>query len=263
MERTTEAIAGMAEEATQDGAAAILAVGTAGLRIAPNSADFIATVRARCGLTVEVISGDEEADLPISGRRAGLGGPPGPGGLRHRRRQLAVHVRSRTTRSTRGSASTWALCATQSGTASVTRSPRTCWPRLSAPSLPTSIVSRSRPTPEVARRHGRGCHESRRRQARPRQYDADIVQGTVLDRAEIDRQIELYRRRTPRTGGRSSAAAPAGRHHTRGSVHRPDGAREARAGLAHRERSRTTARALVERFGRRAIPSVGSPPVSS
>ncbi len=24
-------------------------------------------------------------------------------------------------------------------------------------------------------------------------YDADIVQGTVLDRAEIDRQIELYR----------------------------------------------------------------------
>jgi exopolyphosphatase / guanosine-5'-triphosphate,3'-diphosphate pyrophosphatase len=27
-------------------------------------------------------------------------------------------------------------------------------------------------------------------------YDGDIVQGTVLDRAEIDRQIELYRTRT-------------------------------------------------------------------
>jgi exopolyphosphatase/guanosine-5'-triphosphate,3'-diphosphate pyrophosphatase len=27
-------------------------------------------------------------------------------------------------------------------------------------------------------------------------YDPDIVQGTVLDRAEIDRQIELYRTRT-------------------------------------------------------------------
>jgi exopolyphosphatase/guanosine-5'-triphosphate,3'-diphosphate pyrophosphatase len=26
-------------------------------------------------------------------------------------------------------------------------------------------------------------------------YDADVVQGTVLDRAEIDRQIELYRTR--------------------------------------------------------------------
>ena len=28
------------------------------------------------------------------------------------------------------------------------------------------------------------------------QYDPDVVQGTVLDRAEIDRQIELYRTRT-------------------------------------------------------------------
>jgi exopolyphosphatase/guanosine-5'-triphosphate,3'-diphosphate pyrophosphatase len=27
-------------------------------------------------------------------------------------------------------------------------------------------------------------------------YDADVVQGTVLDRAEIDRQIELYRSRS-------------------------------------------------------------------
>jgi exopolyphosphatase/guanosine-5'-triphosphate,3'-diphosphate pyrophosphatase len=26
-------------------------------------------------------------------------------------------------------------------------------------------------------------------------YDPDVVQGTVLDRAEIDRQIELYRSR--------------------------------------------------------------------
>jgi exopolyphosphatase/guanosine-5'-triphosphate,3'-diphosphate pyrophosphatase len=27
-------------------------------------------------------------------------------------------------------------------------------------------------------------------------YDADVVHGTVLDLAEIDRQIDLYRRRT-------------------------------------------------------------------
>ena len=27
-------------------------------------------------------------------------------------------------------------------------------------------------------------------------YDPDVVQGTVLDRAEIDRQIELYRTRS-------------------------------------------------------------------
>ena len=29
-----------------------------------------------------------------------------------------------------------------------------------------------------------------------RRYDPDVVQGTVLDAAEIDRQIELYRTRT-------------------------------------------------------------------
>ena len=29
-------------------------------------------------------------------------------------------------------------------------------------------------------------------------YDADVVQATVLDRAEIDSQIELYRHLTPR-----------------------------------------------------------------
>jgi exopolyphosphatase/guanosine-5'-triphosphate,3'-diphosphate pyrophosphatase len=28
-------------------------------------------------------------------------------------------------------------------------------------------------------------------------YDPDVVQGTVLDAAEIDRQIEVYRTRTP------------------------------------------------------------------
>ena len=28
------------------------------------------------------------------------------------------------------------------------------------------------------------------------EYDPDVVQGTVLDRAEIDRQIELYRNRS-------------------------------------------------------------------
>ena len=39
-------------------------------------------------------------------------------------------------------------------------------------------------------------------------YDPDVVQGTVLDRAEIDRQIELYRTRSADHGARSSASSP-------------------------------------------------------
>src|SRR3954447_542770 len=45
IERTVEAVAGMVEEAHREGAAEIAAVGTAGLRIAPNSADFLDAVR--------------------------------------------------------------------------------------------------------------------------------------------------------------------------------------------------------------------------
>ena len=41
------------------------------------------------------------------------------------------------------------------------------------------------------------------------EYDPDVVQGTVLDRAEVDRQIELYRHdATPRRGAASRASSP-------------------------------------------------------
>ena len=70
--RTTEAIASMAEDAGRAGAEAIAAVGTAGLRIAPNAAEFIEAVQARCGVTVEVISGDEEARLAYLAATAGV-----------------------------------------------------------------------------------------------------------------------------------------------------------------------------------------------
>ena len=43
---------------------------------------------------------------------------------------------------------------------------------------------------------GRRGHEPRRGQARPGQVRPHVVHGTKLDRAEIDRQIELYRTRS-------------------------------------------------------------------
>jgi exopolyphosphatase/guanosine-5'-triphosphate,3'-diphosphate pyrophosphatase len=61
--RTIEAIAGMANEAWLQGADEIVAVGTAGLRAAANSGDFLAAVAERCGLELEVISAEEEARL--------------------------------------------------------------------------------------------------------------------------------------------------------------------------------------------------------
>ena len=72
MERTVDAIAAMADEARHQGAEAIAAVGTAGLRAAANSADFIEAVQARCGVRVEVISGEEEARLAFLAATSGI-----------------------------------------------------------------------------------------------------------------------------------------------------------------------------------------------
>jgi exopolyphosphatase / guanosine-5'-triphosphate,3'-diphosphate pyrophosphatase len=63
LRRTVEAIAELAEEAWRAGAETIVVVGTAGLRQAANSDEFLAAVRERAGVEVEVISGEEEARL--------------------------------------------------------------------------------------------------------------------------------------------------------------------------------------------------------
>ena len=52
--------------------AAIVAVGTAGLRIAPNRRDFVDAVQTRCGVFIEIISGEDEARFAY---RAAVGGP--------------------------------------------------------------------------------------------------------------------------------------------------------------------------------------------
>ena len=61
--RTTDAIAAMAAEATANDVAAIAAVGTAVFRIASNGDEAVATIRDRTGVSVEVLSGDEESRL--------------------------------------------------------------------------------------------------------------------------------------------------------------------------------------------------------
>ncbi len=71
--RTVEAIAGMADEAQAHRAAALVAVGTMGMRSASNSEEFIAQVRERSGVTIEVIPGEEEGRLAYLAARAGLG----------------------------------------------------------------------------------------------------------------------------------------------------------------------------------------------
>jgi exopolyphosphatase/guanosine-5'-triphosphate,3'-diphosphate pyrophosphatase len=72
MARTADAIAGMALEARRAGAP-VVAVGTAGLRMAGNAAAFAEAVRDRCSVEVEVIPGDEEARLGFVAATASAG----------------------------------------------------------------------------------------------------------------------------------------------------------------------------------------------
>ena len=66
------AIQAMADEAERDGARAVAAVGTAGLRMARNGDDVLASIRERTGIDVEVISSEVEARLAYLAARAGL-----------------------------------------------------------------------------------------------------------------------------------------------------------------------------------------------
>ena len=71
-ERTATAIAGMVDEAHRAGCIAVVAAGTAGLRMARNADEVLNMIRARTGLTVEVITGEEEGRLAYLAVQRGL-----------------------------------------------------------------------------------------------------------------------------------------------------------------------------------------------
>jgi exopolyphosphatase/guanosine-5'-triphosphate,3'-diphosphate pyrophosphatase len=73
MERTVRAVAGMVGEARDNEVMAITAVGTAALRIAENSSLVVDRIRDRVGLDVEVASGEEESRLAYLAVVAELG----------------------------------------------------------------------------------------------------------------------------------------------------------------------------------------------
>ncbi len=73
MERTANALETMVDEARRSGALAVAVVGTAGLRIADNSAAFLDAVEARTGIRVEIIPGEEEGRLAYVAATSALG----------------------------------------------------------------------------------------------------------------------------------------------------------------------------------------------
>ena len=196
--RTVDAIAVMADEASRHGAEAIAAVGTAGLRIAPNAADLLDAVEARSGIRIEVIPGEDEARLAYLAAKAGLGprfaagavvvfdtggGSSqftfGRGGQVDERFSVNVGAVRLTERfGLDGVVSddvlAEALAAIGEGLDA-----------LDGRARPDAVVGMGGAVTNLAAvRHGLAT------------YDPEVVQGTVLDVDEIDRQIGRYRERT-------------------------------------------------------------------
>jgi exopolyphosphatase/guanosine-5'-triphosphate,3'-diphosphate pyrophosphatase len=209
VQRTVAAIHSMVEEADRHGANAIAAVATAGLRVAPNAADLIDSVRAETGVSIEVISGEEEGRLAYLAAMSSLpvargslvvfdsgGGSTqftfGHGAQVEERFSLDVGaVRMAERYRLGGAVSEDELKAALVGIAAELD-------RLDARPVFDAVVGMGGTVTNLAAvKHGLA------------RYNPDLVQGTVLDVAEIDRQIEMYRSRSAEERGKIVGLQPA------------------------------------------------------
>ncbi len=195
MSRTSQAIEDMAEEARRHRVAAIAAVGTAGMRAATNSADFIAAVEGRCGVHIEVISGEDEARLAYQAVTAGL---------QTEGTSVVFDTGGGSSQFTFGSADgvderfsvpVGAVRVTEEHGLDRVVSDEDLDDTLEAISSELSRLD-ERPVPDLVLALGGAVTNLAAVKHGLVDYDPDRVQGTVLDRDEVDRQIDLYRSRT-------------------------------------------------------------------
>jgi exopolyphosphatase/guanosine-5'-triphosphate,3'-diphosphate pyrophosphatase len=196
MERTAAAIAGMVAEAQREGVVAVAAVGTMGMRTARNSGAFIDEVARRCGVRIDVISGAEEARLGFLAVRAGLGLGTGSmvifdtGGGSSQftfgrgstvTEQFSLNVGAARFTEEYGLAGVVTAAELQRATDAMAAD----LARLDAAAVPDALVGMGGAVTNLtAVMLGLGT------------YDPDAVQGALLRRAEVERQVELYRSRS-------------------------------------------------------------------
>lgn len=192
LDRTATAIADMVDEADAAGAIAIAAVGTAGLRIATNSDAVLAAIRARAHIGIEVISGEDESRLAYLAAVAGLGLLEGS--------QVVFDTGGGSSQFTFGrgtavderfSVDVGAVRFTDRFGLSGAVATEVLHEVRSAIATDLARVS-GRPAPDTLVGMGGAITNMTAVKLGLTSYDPDLVQGTRLDRAEVDRQIALY-----------------------------------------------------------------------
>lgn len=195
LKRTTDAITAMASEARRQGVRAIVAVGTAGLRQAANSADVIASIRDRSGIQVEVVSGDEEARLAYLATTQALGPTAGTilvfdtgGGSSQFTFGHGNHVDERFSVDVGAARYTERFALDGAVSKDVVQEALTAiasdLDRLDARPVPDAVVGMGGATTNITA-VSLGLAS----------YDPERIQGATLTLEEIERQIELYRAR--------------------------------------------------------------------
>jgi len=191
--RTAQAIAGMVEEAKASRCSAVAVVGTAGLRIASNSAQVLASIRAKTGVEIQVISGEEEGRLAYLAVLAGL--PLGKGRL------VVFDTGGGSSQFTFGdgeqvserfSVNVGAVRYTERFGLDGVVAPGTLAEAMQAISTDLSQIDGRQP-PDILAAMGGAVTNLTAVSYGMAKYDPDVIQGTVLQRSEIDRQIEMYR----------------------------------------------------------------------
>jgi exopolyphosphatase/guanosine-5'-triphosphate,3'-diphosphate pyrophosphatase len=195
LQRTIKAIAAMADEARLHGVRAIAAVGTAGLRMASNSAEVVAAIRAHTCIAIEVVSGDEEGRLAFVAAQSGLGLKTGSlvvfdtgGGSS----QFSFGHDARVDQ--RFSVNVGAVRYTERHRLDRAVTPEVLREALAAIATDLSCLD-GRPVPDALVAMGGAVTNLAAVMHQLAAYDPEVVQGSVIERAEIDRQIELYRTR--------------------------------------------------------------------
>jgi exopolyphosphatase/guanosine-5'-triphosphate,3'-diphosphate pyrophosphatase len=185
----------MTEEAKRHGAQAVVAVGTMGMRSATNSDAFIGLVRERAGVTIEVIPGTEEGRLAYLAVKAGLGLGEG--------RLVIFDTGGGSTQFTFGhgtivdeqySLDIGAVRLTDQYGLGGRLGPEQLRAALDAIAAEFSRLD-GVPSPDALVGMGGAVTNMTAVMHGLATYDPDVVQGSVLTRAEVDRQIDLYRSR--------------------------------------------------------------------
>jgi exopolyphosphatase / guanosine-5'-triphosphate,3'-diphosphate pyrophosphatase len=183
----------MAAPAKRDGVLAIAAVGTAWLRAAADRDDVLNAIRERTGIDVEEISGDDEARLAYAGVSVGLatdagdvvvfdtgGGSTqftfGRDGDVEERYSVPLGAVAYTERFGLAGAIEAAILD------EVLTAMSSDFSSLDGRATPDALVAMGGAVTNLAAvKHGLAV------------YDPTVIRGTVLDRAEVERQIELFR----------------------------------------------------------------------